>query len=189
MGFRPRQLTKSKTLQDAKCNLLANDSQQNGQKKAYSCLKTNCLGKWKEFHAEKRIRLLLTGSIVVFALRMSWQNGVFWPQGSLLFGVQKFSLQDCPKILLYLFEEDTLFFLSVGTLWLEAVYEVVIFVSEICQFYICQKSIKLLKIRKILDLLSNSKIVHRNYCLSCVLSIKISRGRVCYFFNFQTIFK
>ena len=86
----------------SKWNLLANGSQQNAQNKAYSCLKTNCLGKWKEFHAEKRISILLTGSIVVFALRMSWQNGVFWPQGSLLFGVQKFSLQDCPKILLHL---------------------------------------------------------------------------------------
>ena len=63
---------------------------------------------------------------------MSWQNGVFWPQRSLLFGVQKFSLQDCPKILLQLFEEDTLLFLLVGKLWLKAVYQVVIFVSEIC---------------------------------------------------------
>ena len=51
-------------------------------------------------------------------------------------------VQDCPKILLHLFEEDTLLFLSVGKLWLKAVYQVVIFVSEICQFYICQKSVK-----------------------------------------------
>ena len=86
-------------LQDPKCNLLANGSQQNGQNKAYSWLKT---------------------------------NGVFWPQGSLLFGVQKFSLQDGPKILLHLFAEDTLLFLSVGKLWLNAVYQVVIFVSKIC---------------------------------------------------------
>ena len=50
-----------------------------------------------------------------------------------MFGVQKFSLQDCPKILLHLFEEDTLLFLLVGKLWLKAVYEEVIFVSEICQ--------------------------------------------------------
>ena len=64
-------LRRVRILQDAKCNLLANGSQQNAQNKAYSCLKTNCLGKWKEFHAEKRIHLLLTGSIVVFALRMS----------------------------------------------------------------------------------------------------------------------
>ena len=138
-------LRRVQILQDAKCHLLANGSQQNAQNKAYSCLKTNCLGKWKEFHAEKRISILLTGSIVVFALRMSWQNGVFWPQGSLLFGVQKFSLQDCPKILLYLFEEDTLLFPSVGKLWLKAVYQVgqvVIFVSEICQFYVCPKSVK-----------------------------------------------
>ena len=49
-----------------------------------------------------------------------------------MFGVQKFSLQDCPKILLQLFEEDTLLFLLVGKLWLKAVYEEVIFVSEIC---------------------------------------------------------
>ena len=61
----------SEILQDAKCHLLANGSQQNAQNKAYSCLKTNCLGKWKEFHAEKPISILLTGSIVVFALRMS----------------------------------------------------------------------------------------------------------------------
>ena len=126
----------------SKWNLLANGSQQNAQNKAYSCLKTNCLGKWKEFHAEKRISILLTGSIVVFALRMSWQNGVFWPQGSLLFGVQKSSLQDCPKILLHLFEEDTLLFLSVAKLWLKAVYQDVIFGSEICQFHVCQKSVK-----------------------------------------------
>ena len=58
-------------LQDAKCHLLANGSQQNAQNKAYSCLKKNCLGKWKEFHTEKRISILLTGSIVVFTLRMS----------------------------------------------------------------------------------------------------------------------
>ena len=44
----------------------------------------------------------------------------------------KISLQDCPKILFHLFEEDTLLFLSVGKLWLKAVYQVVIFVSEIC---------------------------------------------------------
>ena len=49
-----------------------------------------------------------------------------------MFGVQTFSLQDCPKILLHLFEEDTLLFLLVGKLWLKAVYEEVIFVSEIC---------------------------------------------------------
>ena len=44
----------------------------------------------------------------------------------------KFSLRDCPKILLHLFEEDTLLFLLVGKLWLKTVYEEVIFVSEIC---------------------------------------------------------
>ena len=49
-----------------------------------------------------------------------------------MFGVQKISLRDCPKILLHLFEEDTLLFLLVGKLWLKAVYEEVIFVSEIC---------------------------------------------------------
>ena len=64
-------LRRVQILQDAKCHLLANGSQQNAQNKAYSCLKTNRLGKWKEFHAEKRISILLTGSIVVFALRMS----------------------------------------------------------------------------------------------------------------------
>ena len=48
-----------------------------------------------------------------------------------LFGVQKFSLQDCPKILLHLFEEDTLLFLSVGKLLFKAVYQEVVFVSEI----------------------------------------------------------
>ena len=121
-------------------------------------------------------------------LRMSWQNGVFWPQGSLLFGVQKRSLQDCPKILLHLYEEDTLFFSSIGKLWLKAVYQVVSFASQICQFYVCQKSvkwIKLLKIQKMLDFPSNRKISHRNYYLSCVLSIKIfCRYRVCHFFNF-----
>ena len=77
---------------------------------------------------------------------MSWQNGVFWPQGSLLFGVQKFSLQDCPKILSQLFEEDTLLFLLVGKLWLKAVYQGVIFVSKICQFYVS----KMGKISKII---------------------------------------
>ena len=64
------------------------------------------------------------------------------PQGSLLFGVQKFSLQDCPKLLLHLFEEDTLVFLLAGKLWLTALYQVVIFKSEICQFYAYQKLIK-----------------------------------------------
>ena len=54
----------------------------------------------------------------------------------------KIFAQDCPKILLHLFEEDTLLFLSVGKLCLKAVYQVVIFVSEICQFYVCQKSVK-----------------------------------------------
>ena len=49
-----------------------------------------------------------------------------------MFGGQKISLRDCPKILLHLFEEDTLRFLLVGMLWLKAVYEEVIFVSEIC---------------------------------------------------------
>ena len=39
----------SEILQDAKCHLLANGSQQNAQNKAYSCLKTKFLGKWKEF--------------------------------------------------------------------------------------------------------------------------------------------
>ena len=128
---RPRQLTKS----------IANGSQQNARNKAYSCLKRNFFSKWKEFHVEKRKSVLLTGSIV-FTLRLLWQNDVFWPQGSLLFGVHKFSLQDCPKSLLHLFEQDTLLFLSVGKLWLKAVYQVVIFVSEICQFYVCQKSVK-----------------------------------------------
>ena len=53
-------------LQAWKCHLLANSSQQNAQNKAYSCLKTNCPGKWKEFHAEKRISILLTEIIVLF---------------------------------------------------------------------------------------------------------------------------
>ena len=63
-------LRRVQILQDAKCHLLANGSQQNPQNKAYSSLETNCLGE-KEFHAKKRISILLTGSIVVFALRMS----------------------------------------------------------------------------------------------------------------------
>ena len=90
-------------------------------------------------------------------------------------------------MLLHLFEEDTLLFLSVGKLWLKAVYQVVIFVSEICQFYVCPKSVKkvkLLKIREILDFLSNKKISHLNYWLNCVFSLKLFKGRVCYFFNF-----
>ena len=33
-------------------------------------------------------------------------------------------------------------FLSVGKLRLKTVYQVVIFMSEICQFYVCQKSVK-----------------------------------------------
>ena len=70
MGFRQRQLTKSRDIARRKMSL-ANGSRQNAQNKAYSCLKTDCFGKWKEFHAEKRISTLLTGSIVVFALRMS----------------------------------------------------------------------------------------------------------------------
>ena len=32
-----------------------------------------------------------------------------------------------------------LLFSSVGKLWLKAVYQVVIFVSEICQFYVCER--------------------------------------------------
>ena len=71
MGFRQRQLSKSIDIARPKCHLLANGSQQNAQNKAYSCSKTNCLGKWKEFQAEKRMSILLTGSIVVFALGMS----------------------------------------------------------------------------------------------------------------------
>ena len=58
-------------LQDAKCHLLANGSLQNARNKAYSCLKRNFFSKWKEFHAEKRKSVLLTGSIVVFTLRLS----------------------------------------------------------------------------------------------------------------------
>ena len=54
----------------------------------------------------------------------------------------KFSLQDCPKILLHLFEEDILLFLFVGKLWFKAVYQEVIFVLEVCQFFACQKSVK-----------------------------------------------
>ena len=65
---------------------------------------------------------------------MSWQNGVFPPQGSLLFGVQKFSLYDCPKILLHLFEEDTLLFLLIVKLWLKAVYQVVILCLKFANF-------------------------------------------------------
>ena len=42
----------------------------------------------------------------------------------------------------HVFEEDTLLFSLVGKLWLKAAYQVVIFVSEICQFYVCQKSVK-----------------------------------------------
>ena len=87
---------------------------------------------------------------------------------------------------LHLIEEDTLLFPSVGKLRLKAVYQGVIFVSEICQFYVCQRSVKqvkLLKIRKILDFLLDRKISHRNYWSSCVLSIKIFEGRVCDFFN------
>ena len=44
---------------------LANGSRQNAQNKAYSCLKTDCFGKWKEFFTEKRKSILLTESIVV----------------------------------------------------------------------------------------------------------------------------
>ena len=54
----------------------------------------------------------------------------------------KFSLQDCPKLLLHLFEEDILLFLFVGKLWFKAVYQEVIFVPEVCQFFACQKSVK-----------------------------------------------
>ena len=42
------------------------------------------------------------------------------------------------KFLLHLLEEDTFLFLSVGKLWLKAVHQVVTFVSEICQFYVCK---------------------------------------------------
>ena len=53
------------------------------------------------------------------------------------------------------------------------------------KFYCVPKIGKISKIiRKILDFLSNRKIWHRNYWLSCALSIKIFRGRVCFFFNF-----
>ena len=66
---RPRQFTKSidwSISLDAKCHLLGNGSQQNAHYKAYSCSKTNFLGKWKEFYWEKRISILLTGSIVSY---------------------------------------------------------------------------------------------------------------------------
>ena len=111
----------------SKCNLLANGSQQNAQNKAYSGLKQIVSANGKNF------------MFLPFECR---DKKACFEQGSLLFGVEKFSLQDCPKILLHLFEEDTLLFLSVGKLWLKAVYQVVIFVSEICQFYVCQKSVK-----------------------------------------------
>ena len=52
-------LRRVQILQDAKCHLLANGSQQNAQNKAYSCLETNCLGKWKEFHAKKTHKYLV----------------------------------------------------------------------------------------------------------------------------------
>ena len=90
-------------------------------------------------------------------------------KGRFCLAFKNFPCKIAQKILLHLFEEDTLLFLLIGKLWLKAVNQVVIFVSEICQFYVCQKSVKyvkLLKIRKILDLLSNTKILHRNYWLS-----------------------
>ena len=46
----------------------------------------------------------------------------------------KFALQDCPKILLHLFEEDTLLFVSVGKLWVKAVYQVVILCLKFANF-------------------------------------------------------
>ena len=46
-------LRRVQILQDAKYHLLANGSQQNAQNKIYSCLETNCFGKWEEFHAKK----------------------------------------------------------------------------------------------------------------------------------------
>ena len=84
-------------------------------------------------------------------------------------------------MLLHLFEEDTLLFLLVGKLWLKAVYQVVIFV-----FLFLSKIGKISKIIKNpkIHLLSNREISHRNYWLSCVLSIKIFRGRVFYFSSF-----
>ena len=142
MRFRPRQLTKSIDIARRKMSFFSKRFPTKCTEQGIWLLKNKFPRQIERVPFERRITILLTGSIVVFALLMSFQNGVFWPQGSLLFGVQTFSLQDCPKILLHLFEEDTLLFLLVGTLWLKAVYQVVIFVSEICQFYVCQKSVK-----------------------------------------------
>ena len=49
-----------------------------------------------------------------------------------------------------LFEEDTLLILFVGKSWLKAIYQVVIFVSEICQFFLS-------KIGKICKIIKNPK--------------------------------
>ena len=127
-------LRRVQILQDAKCNLLANGSQKNAQNKAHSCLKTICLGKWKEFHAKKTQKYLVNRNYRCFC---PWNVVTQW-RGLILVGAQKFSLQDCPKILWHLFEEDILLFLSVGKLWLKAIYQVV-----------CQKSVKQVKLLKI----------------------------------------
>ena len=124
-------------------SLLVNGSQQNAQNKAYSCLKTNCRGKWKEFHAEKLISILLTGSIVLFCPSIVVTKWRVLISRVALFWLSKIFPAGLPKILLHLFEGDTPLFVSVGMLWLKVVYQVVIFVYEICQFYVCQKSLKM----------------------------------------------
>ena len=55
--------------------------------------------------------------------KMAW----FHEEGRFYFAFKNFFLHDCPKILLHLFEEDTLLILLVGKLWLKALYQVVIF--------------------------------------------------------------
>ena len=92
----------------------------------------------EEFCAEKRKSTLLTWSVVVFVVT-KWRvlaSSVAFVWRSHI------SSSRLPKMLLHFFEEDTLPFLLVGKLWLKAVYQVVIFVSEICPFYVCQKSVK-----------------------------------------------
>ena len=51
----------------------------------------------------------------------------------------------CPRILLHLCEEDTFLFLLVGKLWSKAVYQGVIFESEVLLFFVREKWAKYVK--------------------------------------------
>ena len=142
MGFRPRQLTKSIDIVRRKMSLVnkrfptkcLEQGIQLFKKKLSRQMERVPCGKAHKYLVNREYRCFYHSNVVTKWRVLTARVAFVWRS--------KISLQDCPRILLHSFEEDTLVFLSVGKLQLKAVYQVVIFVSEICQFYVCQKSVK-----------------------------------------------